>query len=256
MGKPEPVLLTERRGNIAIVTLNRPAKANALSEELWDALRHAFESMDSEVRAVVLAGAGNHFCGGLDLSEHIRREPLASIAMSRRAHATLDTIKLGKCPVIAAMHGAVIGGGMEVVSATHVRVADTTTFYQLPEGRRGFYVGGGASVHIPRIIGVGRMVEMMLTGRKLDAEAGDRIGLSHHLVGPGKSLEKALELAEIIAGNAPIANYMIIQALPRIDDMSASDGLWTESIAQAVSLLPDDARAGMSAFLERRQIKY
>jgi len=256
MSKPEPVLLTERRGNIAIVTMNRPAKANALSEELWDSLRTVFEGMDADVRAIVLTGAGKNFCAGLDLSEHIEREPIESIGMSRRAHATLDAIQLGRCPVITAMQGAVIGGGLEVATATHVRVADTTTFYQLPEGRRGFYVGGGASVRIPRIIGVGRMVEMMLTGRKIDAETGDRLGLSHYLVEPGTSLKKALELAEVIAGNAQITNYMIVQALPRINDMSASDGLWTESIAQAISLLPDDARTGMKAFLERRQIKF
>lgn len=256
MSRSEPVLLTERRGQIAILTMNRPAKANALSEELWNSLRAAFEGMDADVRAVVLTGTGKNFCGGLDLSEHIERDPVSSIGMSRRAHATLDAIQFGGCPVIAAMQGAVIGGGLEVATATHVRVADSTTFYQLPEGRRGFYVGGGASVRIPRIIGVGRMVEMMLTGRKFDAEAGDRLGLSHYLVEPGASLEKALELAETIAGNAPLTNYMIMQALPRINDMSAADGLWTESIAQAVSLLPDDARAGMQAFLERRQIKF
>jgi enoyl-CoA hydratase/carnithine racemase len=256
MSESESVLLSERRGPITILTMNRPAKANALSEELWASLRAAFEGMDPDVRAVVLTGAGKNFCGGLDLSEHIERDPIGSIAASRHAHATLDAILLGKCPVIAAMQGAVIGGGLEVATSTHVRIADTTTFYQLPEGRRGFYVGGGASVRIPRVIGVGRMVEMMLTGRKLDAKTGDQLGLSHYLVEPGKSLEKALELAEIIAGNAPLTNYMIVQALPRINDMSAADGLWTESIAQAISLLPDDARAGMKAFLERRQVKF
>lgn len=256
MNPSEPVLLTERRGAIAVVTLNRPEKRNALSEVLWQQLKTTFETMTSDVRAVVLRGAGPHFCAGLDLSEHRDREPLESIAMSRFAHATLDAIQFGGRPVIAAMHGAVIGGGLEVATATHIRVADRDTFYQLPEARRGFYVGGGASVRVARIIGTGRMVEMMLTGRKLDAETGDRLGLSHYVVEPGEAFAKAVELAELVAGNALLANYLIMQALPRIESMSASDGLWTESIAQALSLVPDDARDGMAAFLERRKIDF
>jgi enoyl-CoA hydratase/carnithine racemase len=154
------------------------------------------------------------------------------------------------------MQGAVIGGGLEVAAATHVRVADPTTVYQLPEGRRGFYVGGGASVRVARIIGAGRMVEMMLTGRILDAAAGERLGLSHYLVEPGKTLEKAIELAENIAKNARIPNYLIVQAIPRIADMSAADGLWTESVAQAVSMTSEDARAGIDAFFKKQKIEF
>jgi enoyl-CoA hydratase/carnithine racemase len=190
------------------------------------------------------------------LSEHRHREAFESIFMSRFAHATLDAIQFGGRPVVTAMQGAVIGGGLEVATATHVRVADTTAFYQLPEGRRGFYVGGGASVRVAKIIGSGRMVEMMLTGRRLDAEAGERLGLSHYLVEPGKALEKAIELAETIAKNARIPNYLIVQAIPRIQDMSASDGLWTESVAQAVSMVSDDARAGIDAFFDKRKIDF
>jgi enoyl-CoA hydratase/carnithine racemase len=252
----EDVLKFERRGKIAIVTLNRPAKRNALSEALWKGLRSTFENLDPEIRAVVLAATGEHFCAGLDLSEHTDREPFASIAMSRFAHATLDAIQFGGVPVVAAMQGAVIGGGLEVATATHIRVADSSTFYQLPEGRRGIYVGGGASVRVAQIIGVGRMVEIMLTGRTLDAEAGELLGLSHYLVEKGKTLEKAIALAEQVAGNAPIPNYLIVQAIPRINDMSAADGLWTESIAQALSLTSEDAKAGMKAFLERRKIDF
>ena len=256
MSDTEPVLLTERRDKIAVVTLNRPQKRNALSEALWQSLKDTFETMSPDIRAVVLRGAGPHFCAGLDLSEHRERKPLESIAMSRFAHATLDAIQFGGRPVIAALHGAVIGGGLEVATATHIRVAEPDTFYQLPEARRGFYVGGGASVRVARIIGSGRMVEMMLTGRKFDAEAGDRLGLSHYVADAGKSFDKALELAEIVAANAPMANYLIMQALPRIESMSASDGLWTESMIQALSLVSDDAREGMAAFLDRRKIDF
>ncbi len=256
MSETEKILLVERQGPIAIVTLNRPDKRNALSEKLWGELKTTFENFEPDVRCVVLAGAGKHFCAGLDLSEHRHREAFDSIFMSRFAHATLDAIQFGGRPVVTAMQGAVIGGGLEVATATHVRVADPTTFYQLPEGRRGFYVGGGASVRVAKIIGSGRMVEMMLTGRTLDAAAGERLGLSHYLVEPGKTLEKAIELANTIAKNARIPNYLIVQAIPRIEDMSASDGLWTESVAQAVSMISDDARAGIDAFLGKRKIEF
>jgi (methylthio)acryloyl-CoA hydratase len=256
MSDTEKLLLVERQGPIAVVTLNRPDKRNALSEKLWGELKTTFETFEPDVRCVVLAGAGNHFCAGLDLSEHRHREAFESIFMSRFAHATLDAIQFGGRPVVTAMQGAVIGGGLEVATATHVRVADTTAFYQLPEGRRGFYVGGGASVRVAKIIGSGRMVEMMLTGRRLDAEAGERLGLSHYLVEPGKALERAMELAETIAKNARIPNYLIVQAIPRIQDMSASDGLWTESVAQAVSMVSDDARAGIDAFFDKRKIDF
>jgi (methylthio)acryloyl-CoA hydratase len=256
MSDTEKLLLVERQGPIAVVTLNRPDKRNALSEKLWGDLKTTFENFEPDVRCVVLTGAGKHFCAGLDLSEHRHREAFDSIFMSRFAHATLDAIQFGGRPVVTAMQGAVIGGGLEVATATHVRVADPTTFYQLPEGRRGFYVGGGASVRVAKIIGSGRMVEMMLTGRRLDAEAGERLGLSHYLVEPGKTLDKAMELAEAIAKNARIPNYLIVQAIPRIEDMSASDGLWTESVAQAVSMVSDDARAGIDAFFDKRKIEF
>ena len=256
MNNTDPHLLVERQGPIAIVTLNRPDKRNALNEALWAELKKTFESFESDVRCVVLAGAGKHFCAGLDLSEHRHREAFDSIFMSRFAHATLDAIQFGGRPVVTAMQGAVIGGGLELATATHVRVADQSAFYQLPEGRRGFYVGGGASVRVAKIIGSGRMVEMMLTGRTLDAAVGERLGLSHYLVEPGRALEKAIELADTIAKNARIPNYLIIQAIPRIEDMSAADGLWTESVAQAVSMTSDDARAGIDAFLRKRKIEF
>ena len=256
MSDAAPLFLTERQGAIAIVTINRPTKRNALNEKMWRTLKEMFENFEPDVRAVVLTGAGQHFCAGLDLTEHRHREPFESIAMSRLGHATCEAIQFGGRPVVTAMHGAVIGGGLEIAAATHVRVADTTAFYQLPEGRRGFYVGGGGSVSVARIIGSGRMIEMMLTGRVLDAAAGERLGLSHYVVEPGKALDKAIELADVIAKNAPIPNYLIMQAIPRIEKMGAGEGLWTESVAQAISLTSADARAGIEAFLKKRKIEF
>jgi enoyl-CoA hydratase/carnithine racemase len=150
------------------------------------------------------------------------------------------------------MHGAVIGGGLELALTTHVRLADASAFYALPEGRLGIFVGGGGSVRIARVLGADRMREMMLTGRRLTAAEGQQLGLSHELVEPEALEARALELAAQIAENAPLNNQVILAALPRIADMSSSDGLWAESLAAALTHATEDAGEGMRAFLERR----
>lgn len=249
----ESIVRKEIRGKIAVVTLNRPEKRNAFSEKLFVELKEAFSSFPDSVRAVVLAGEGKHFCAGLDLAEHRHSKPFESSLYSRWSHEIVNSIRYCGRPVISALHGAVLGGGFEMIAATQIRVADATTFYQLPEGRRGIFVGGGGTVFISRIIGPDRMTEMMLTGRKLDAEEGHRLGLSHYIVPEGQSMEKALELAEHVSGNAVISTYLIINAVPHISQMSPEAGLFTESIAQALSLTSPDAIAGMEAFLKKKQ---
>src|SRR6185436_5880067 len=131
-----------------------------------------------------------HFCAGLDLSELQERDAGQGLQHSRMWHAALDLVQCGPVPVIAALHGAVVGGGLELASACHIRVADETTFYALPEGSRGIFVGGGA-VRIPRLIGEARMADMMFTGRVYNAEEGERVGFAQYLVPAGKATEKA-----------------------------------------------------------------
>ena len=256
MSKYDNVLEVKDDGRICIVTLNRPPKHNAMSESMIYGLGHVFGTMPDKIRCVVLHGNGASFCAGLDLSEHQHREPFQSVLFSRDGHKAFEAIRLGNRPVVAALHGAVIGGGFEMAVCAHVRVADTTAFFQLPEGRRGIYIGGGGSVRIRRVIGVSRMMDMLLTARKYDAEAGERLGIAHYVVPQGTALDKALGLADDIAGNAPIVNYMITQALSHINDMSAEDGLFTEAVAQAISLTSPDAKAGMEAFLNRRKVEF
>ena len=165
-------------------------------------------------------------------------------------------IQFGGRPVVAAMMGAVIGGGLEIATACHVRIAEPTTIFQLPEGRRGIFVGGGATVRVGRILGPDRMTEMMLTGRKYDAEEGTRLGLAHYKVDDGEAMALALELAGKISRNAPMSNYFMVQALARIGDMSRADGLFTESLAAALSQTTPDADEGLRAFLEKRPPKF
>lgn len=237
-------------GNIAIVRLTRGAKRNALSDGLIAAIRDTFQNLPDIVRAAVLDGEGEHFCAGLDLSELKERDAGQGMHHSRSWHTALDGVQYGPVPVIAALHGAVVGGGLELASAAHIRVADETTFFALPEGQRGIFVGGGGSVRIPKLIGVARMTDMMLTGRVYKAEDGERIGLAQYLVPQGQAFDKAMELAERIAQNAPLTNYALMHALPRIAEQPADHGYLTEALISAIAQAAPDAKARVRAFLE------
>lgn len=241
-------------GAIATLTFDRPEKRNAMSDAVMAELGAFFASPPKEVRVAVLTGAGDHFCAGLDLDEHQHRQPEEEIGHSQGWHRILEQVQFGGLPVVSALKGAVIGGGMEIATATHVRVADPTTFSQLPEGRRGIFVGGGATVRVGRILGPDRMTEMMLTGRRLDAEEGVRLGLAHYVA--EDSLAKARELAGVIADNAPLSNYFMINAIPRINAMAPQEGLFTESLAAALVQTTPDAQEGLRAFLEKRAPRF
>ena len=255
-GFSSDLLTLEMRDRIAVLVLDRPEKRNAVNETLIHDFNRFFSAPPAGALAVVLRANGDHFCAGLDLAEHRERDVDESFEHSRYWHRTFDLVQYGGLPVLSAMHGAVMGGGLELATATHVRVAEPSTIYQLPEGRRGIYVGGGASIRVARVVGPGRMTEMMLTGRRLDAEEGQRLGLSHYLVGGGEAFDKAMELAETIAGNAPLANKMMLHAIQRIDRMGESEGYFVESLASALTQTSDDAREGMRAFLEKRSVRF
>src|SRR6059036_17978 len=182
-----------RRGAIAIVTLARPEKRNALNDTTVLGLETFFATLPASVKAVVLNAEGKHFSAGLDLSELKVLSTEDGVAHSRVWHRIFDRIEFGRVPVVTVMHGAVIGGGLELAAATHIRVAERSAYYALPEGSRGIFVGGGGSVRLPRLIGTARMIDMMLTGRSYDAEEGQSIGLSHYLVEAGAGMAKALE---------------------------------------------------------------
>ncbi|EEX12925.1 enoyl-CoA hydratase/isomerase [Citreicella sp. SE45] len=237
---------------VAELELVREDKRNAMSDGLMAEIEQFYSSLPKDVRVVILHGRGGHFCSGLDLAEHVSRSAEEGVYHSRNWHRVMDMIQFGGVVTISAMTGAVIGGGLEMATATHVRIAEPSVIFQLPEGRRGIFVGGGATVRVGRILGPDRMVEMMLTGRKYDAEEGLRLGLAHYSVGEGEALPMARKLAVRIAANAPMSNYFMINALTRIGDMSRSDGLFTESLAAALVQTTPDAEEGLRAFLEKR----
>jgi (methylthio)acryloyl-CoA hydratase len=265
MTAPEPALppfidlpaslLARRHGPVAILTLNRPAKRNALNDEIVLGIERFFTHLPSDVRSVVLAANGDHFSAGLDLAEMGDHDTLSGVQHSRMWHRALDVVEFGPVPVICALHGAVVGGGLELAAATHLRVAERSTFYALPEGMRGIFVGGGAAVRVPRLIGVARMADLMLTGRRYDAVEGHAIGLSQYVVDDGTGLDRALELAERIAQNAPQTNYAVVQALPRIAEANPREGYFMEALMAAIAQGTDDAKERMRAFLDGRAEK-
>lgn len=249
-------LLIERRDNIALLTMNRPDKRNAMSDGLLAAIETFFANPPAWAKVAVLTGTAGHYCAGLDLSEHVSRDAEGTMRHSRGWHQVMDRIQFGGLPVVSAMFGAVIGGGLELATSTHVRIAEPSTIFQLPEGKRGIFIGGGASVRVGRILGPDRMTEMMLTGRRYGAEEGLALGLTHYAVGEGEALAKAIELATEIASNAPLSNYIMIQALAHIGDMPRQDGLFTESLCAALTQTSPDAVEGLQAFLKKRNPKF
>ena len=244
-------LHAELRGEVAVLRLSRPQKRNALDDDTVAGLEIFFQEMPSSVKAVVLHGEGDHFSAGLDLNELTERDFAEAVEHSRGWHRIFEQIEFGRVPVVSVLHGAVVGGGLELACATHVRVAEKSTYYGLPEGTRGIFVGGGGSVRIPRVIGTSRMMEMMLTGRTYGAEEGQMFGLSHHLVESGEGLKKGLELAT----NTSLTNFAIIQALPRIAEQDRASGYLTESLVASLTQSGDEAKARLKAFLEKRAPK-
>lgn len=250
-----PFLVTEIRGDVALVGLNRPDKRNAISDAVIDELEAAVDRAERVAKAGVIHGIGPHFCAGLDLAEHVGKSPIEGMHGSRRWHRVFERIHRGRMPWFSALHGAVVGGGFELASSTHVRVADETAFFALPEGQRGIFLGGGGSVKTARLIGTARVMDMMLTGRSVDAATAERWNIVQYVVPAGKALDKAVELAARAAGNAEFSNYAIINALPRIQDMASDDGLLMESFVSALTATSPEAEARLKAFLEKRAAK-
>jgi (methylthio)acryloyl-CoA hydratase len=248
-------ITTERRGVVQVITLARPEKRNALSDTVVLALEHVFERIPSDVRCIVLTALGDHFSAGLDLSELKERDTIEGVHHSRQWHRIFEKIQFGPVPVVSHLKGAVIGGGIELATATHIRVAEPTAYYALPEGQRGIYTGGGASVRLTRLIGVDRMMDMMLTGRTYSADEGQTLGLSQYLVPAGEGLAKAMALAERISTNVGATNFALIQALPRIAETNRETGFMMESLIAAIAQAEPDAKSRLRAFLEGRAAK-
>lgn len=246
------VTVTEE-GGIGRVLLDRADKRNAMSRDMIARIGTLLADPPAGWRVAVIAGQGPHFCAGLDLAEHRGRSPAEAMEVSRLWHRATSAIAMGRVPVITALHGAVIGAGLELASAAHLRIAARSARFSLPEARRGIFVGGGASVRVGRLIGTGRLTELMLTGRVIDAEEAHGIGLVERVVPDETLAEEAAALARDIADNAPLSNRMIINALAQIADMPQEAGLFAEALAVALTQSDTEAQARMSEFLDARR---
>jgi enoyl-CoA hydratase/carnithine racemase len=240
---------------VTVLTLARPDKRNAFSDEVVLGLSAFFSAIPGAVRGIVVHGAGAHFCAGLDLNELREGTAADGIVTSVIGQRLNDLVQYARVPVIAVLHGAVIGAGLEFAAAAHLRVAERSAYYALPEGQRGIFVGSGGSVRLPRLIGTATVMDMMLTGRRYSAEEGAAMRLSQYLVEPGEGLAKALELAMRIAANAPLANFAILQALPRIAESDPMQGLFTETLMVSIAQGDDEAKRRLRDFLEKRAHK-
>lgn len=237
-------------GELLYIKLDRPEKRNAISDEMLLELEQAFTSVGTHIKCILLYAEGNHFSAGLDLSELTERDLPGGIQHSRMWHRVIDQIQFAKAPVVAVLKGACIGGGLELASACHIRVAEPSAFYALPEGQRGIYVGGGASLRLPKLIGVARMTDMMITGRVMTAVEGLQTGISQYLAAEGEGLEKGIELAHRIASNAVMTNFALVQVLPRIAELPHDQALLMESLMAAIAQQAPEAKERLQQFLK------
>ena len=243
----------ERKGGVWLVTLDRPSKRNALDiATIEELLRFFSEAPQAGVRAVVLSGAGDHFCAGLDLVEHhdADRSPAEFWQVCLRWHEAFNKMEYGGVPVVAALHGAVVGGGLELASAAHIRVIDDTAYFGLPEGQRGLFTGGGATIRVTDLIGKARTIDMMLTGRIYKGAEAVDVGLAQYHVSDS-AFDRALRLAERAAENLPLSNFAICSAVSHSRNMSGFDAAYAEACVAGVVNTQPEARARLAAFADK-----
>jgi enoyl-CoA hydratase/carnithine racemase len=248
-------VLYEKKDAIAYVTVNRPKVLNALNTPTWKDLRTAFETArgDATVRGVILTGAGNKaFIAGADIGELAHLAAYEAEQSSRFGQEVLDLIEtLGK-PVIAAVNGFALGGGCETAMACTLRVAADTAQFGQPEVMLGLVPGGGGTQRLPRLVGKGRALQLILSGEMISAQEAHRIGLVNEVVPAADLIARAEVILKKIASNAPIAVKFALEVANRGLEMSQGDGLLLEASYFGLCAATDDKKEGTSAFLEKR----
>ena len=243
------ILLQVDDQGIATVTLNRPYKRNALDLATIDELVDIFVTLPrAGVRAVILQANGDHFSAGLDLVEHHREERSAADFMHvcLRWHDAFNKMEYGGVPIIAVLKGAVVGGGLELASAAHIRVASQDTYFGLPEGQRGLFTGGGATIRVADLIGKARMIDMMLSGRLYRGQEAVDVGLCQYLVDDAEA--KAWDIARAAAQNPPLSNFAICSAISHMQNMSALDAAYAEAVVAGVVNTQEAAKERLASF--------
>ena len=248
-------VIVEQLGSIAIIRLNRPEKLNALSRSMLDDLSGAFKDLEkhADVRAVILTGSGAvAFCAGTDINELAELDQVAAREASERGQAVCNQIENCPVPVIAAINGLAAGGGCELALACHMRVAATNAQFTLPELKLAVIPGYGGTQRLPRAIGYGRAVEVMLTGKVVSADQGYQLGLVNQITEPSDLLTVAESLANDISKLAPLAVRACLKAITYGLDLPLQEGLALEAELFAKLFATQDMREGTHAFLEKR----
>jgi enoyl-CoA hydratase/carnithine racemase len=248
-------VLYEKKVAIAYVTVNRPKVLNALDTPTWKDMRTAFEDAQNDVtvRGVILTGAGDKaFIAGADISELAHASAVDAERSSRFGQGVLDLIEnLGK-PVIAAVNGFALGGGCETAMACTIRIAVDTAKFGQPEVALGLIPGGGGTQRLPRLVGKGRALQLILSGEMISAQEANRIGLVNEIVSAADLITRAEAILQKIASNAPIAVRFALEAANKGAETSQSEGLLLEASYFGLCAATEDKKEGTSAFLEKR----
>jgi enoyl-CoA hydratase len=245
-----------REDRIATVTIQRPEKLNALNPQVIDELGMAFSELqsDDEVRVVILTGAGDKaFVAGADIGVLAEMNPLSGVEVSRQGQVVFREIETFPRPVIAAVGGYALGGGCELALACHLRIASENARFGLPEVGLGIIPGYGGTIRLARLVGLGKALELTLTGGQVGAEEAERLGLVNAVVPQEALLERAREMAGRIARNGPVAVQMALESIYHALDSTTAEALIHESSLFGLLASTDDMKEGMGAFLEKRK---
>ena len=253
-----PHALIERRGHVLIVTMNRPQARNALSGPMMALMRQAWDEVDHDpgIRVAVLTGAGGAFCAGADLKAMASSHPGAALRRGELDVSVIEPLLKGRRltkPLIAAVEGPAIAGGTEILQATDIRVAGESARFGISEARWGLFPLGGSAVRLPRQVPYTVAADLLLTGRHIGAAQAREIGLIGHVVPDGQALARALEIADMIAANGPVAVRAILRTIRETEGMAEDEAFAVESRIGMAVFASEDAKEGPRAFTEKRR---
>jgi enoyl-CoA hydratase len=252
-------LIYEKKENIGFLTINRPEKMNAISQELTAELSQLLDEIenDDELRVLVITGAGDKaFVAGADIKELVNRDARLGRRVSRERQEIFSRIENLHVPVIGTVNGYALGGGLELALACSIRICSEKAQFGAPEVKLGIIPGDGGTQRLPRLVGQGRAMEMIITGDFIDAQEAYRIGLVNKVFPPDKLQEAAMELAQKIASRPPLAVRYAKEAVNRSQEGDSASGFALESYLHALSCTTEDKIEGVAAFLEKRKGKF
>ncbi|HEY6828081.1 MAG TPA: enoyl-CoA hydratase-related protein [Gemmatimonadaceae bacterium] len=243
---------------VATITVNRPDKLNALNDRVIAELGEAIDSVvgDSAVGGVILTGAGRAFVAGADISELEKHGAVSAKHLAQTGQDVFRRFETSPKPVIAAVNGFALGGGCELAMACHIRIASEFAKFGQPEVKLGLIPGYGGTQRLPRLVGRGRALQLLLTGEMIDANEAYRIGLVNRVVPAADLLATAAEMMRTILANAPVAVANLIEVVNRGYDATLDDALTLEATAFGLLAATDDKREGTRAFLEKRAARF